>query len=118
MGIAIQSRCSGSAHFLNAFWGRLRPDCKYDLPVDLLSLEALENIVDRQGEGDHRDAAARIDYSALNSNWKTMEQSMRAAFLPGNRSVDLRTLPTPRPGHGEVLLRVRQRDTRLRCAPN
>ena len=39
--------------------------------------------------------------------WKTMEQSMRAAFLPGNRRVDLRTLPTPRPGHGEVLLRVK-----------
>ena len=36
-----------------------------------------------------------------------MEQSMRAAFLPGNRRVDLRTLPTPRPGHGEVLLRVK-----------
>jgi len=36
-----------------------------------------------------------------------MEQSMRAAFLPGNRKVDLRTLPTPRPGHGEVLLRVK-----------
>src|ERR1700693_210469 len=32
---------------------------------------------------------------------------MRAAFLPGNRRVDLRTLPTPRPGHGEVLLRVK-----------
>jgi len=36
-----------------------------------------------------------------------MEQSMRAAFLPGNCRVDLRTLPTPRPGHGEVLLRVK-----------
>jgi len=36
-----------------------------------------------------------------------MQQSMRAAFLPGNRRVDLRTLPTPRPEHGEVLLRVK-----------
>jgi len=32
---------------------------------------------------------------------------MRAAFLPGNTSVDLRTVPTPHPGHGEVLLRVK-----------
>jgi len=36
-----------------------------------------------------------------------MEQSMRAAFLPGNHRVDLRTLPMPRPGHGEVLIRVK-----------
>src|SRR5690349_19221420 len=36
-----------------------------------------------------------------------MQRTMRAAFLPGNRQVDLRTLPTPRPGHGEVLLRVK-----------
>ena len=32
---------------------------------------------------------------------------MRAAFLPGNRKVELRTLRTPHPGHGEVLLRVK-----------
>ena len=43
----IQRRCSGSAHFSNAFWGRLRPDCEHDSPVDLPTLEALENIVDR-----------------------------------------------------------------------
>lgn len=36
-----------------------------------------------------------------------MEQSMQAAFLPGNRKVELRTLPVPHPGHGEVLLRVK-----------
>src|SRR5437016_2417951 len=36
-----------------------------------------------------------------------MEQNMRAAFLPGNRKVELRTLRTPHPGHGEVLLRVK-----------
>jgi len=32
---------------------------------------------------------------------------MQAAFLPGNRKVELRTLPVPHPGHGEVLLRVK-----------
>src|SRR5215471_6777404 len=35
------------------------------------------------------------------------QQSMRAAFLPGNDKVELRTLPIPHPGHGEVLLRVK-----------
>jgi threonine dehydrogenase-like Zn-dependent dehydrogenase len=37
----------------------------------------------------------------------SMEQSMQAAFLPGNRKVELRTLPVPHPGQGEVLLRVK-----------
>ena len=37
----------------------------------------------------------------------SMEQNMQAAFLPGNRKVELRTLPVPHPGHGEVLLRVK-----------
>ena len=32
---------------------------------------------------------------------------MQAAFLPGNRRVELRTLPVPHPGHAEVLLRVK-----------
>ncbi|PYV70446.1 MAG: alcohol dehydrogenase, partial [Acidobacteria bacterium] len=32
---------------------------------------------------------------------------MRAAFLPGNDKVELRSVPLPRPGHGEVLLRVK-----------
>lgn len=34
-------------------------------------------------------------------------RTMRAAFLPGNDKVELRTVPVPRPGHGEVLLRVK-----------
>ncbi len=38
---------------------------------------------------------------------KAMEQSMRAAFLPGNDQVELRTLPTPHPAHGEVLIKVK-----------
>ena len=35
------------------------------------------------------------------------QQKMRAAFLPGNDKVELRTLPIPRPAHGEVLLRIK-----------
>lgn len=35
------------------------------------------------------------------------QQNMRAAFLPGNDKVELRSLPVPQPGHGEVLLRVK-----------
>jgi len=35
------------------------------------------------------------------------QQSMQAAFLPGNDKVELRTLAVPHPGHGEVLLRVK-----------
>ena len=38
---------------------------------------------------------------------KNIEQSMRAAYLPGGCRVKLRTVPVPRPGHGEVLLRVK-----------
>jgi threonine dehydrogenase-like Zn-dependent dehydrogenase len=36
-----------------------------------------------------------------------MDQTMQAAFLPGKSKVELRTLPVPHPGHGEVLLRVK-----------
>jgi threonine dehydrogenase-like Zn-dependent dehydrogenase len=36
-----------------------------------------------------------------------ISKNMRAAFLPGNDKVELRTLPVPHPGHGEVLLRVK-----------
>lgn len=32
---------------------------------------------------------------------------MTAAFLPGNSTVELRNVPIPSPGHGEVLLRVK-----------
>jgi len=35
------------------------------------------------------------------------QRDMRAAFLPGNDKVDLRTVPVPRPGHRVVLLRVK-----------
>jgi threonine dehydrogenase-like Zn-dependent dehydrogenase len=33
--------------------------------------------------------------------------TMTAAFLPGNSTVEMRTVPVPEPGHGEVLLRVK-----------
>lgn len=32
---------------------------------------------------------------------------MKAAFLPGNSTVELKTVPVPEPGHGEVLLAVK-----------
>jgi len=35
------------------------------------------------------------------------DQTMQAAFLPGNSTVELRTMPVPSPRHGEVLLRVK-----------
>src|SRR6266581_1120444 len=38
---------------------------------------------------------------------ETKQQTMRAAFLPGNDEVELRSVPLPTPGHGEVLLRVK-----------
>jgi threonine dehydrogenase-like Zn-dependent dehydrogenase len=36
-----------------------------------------------------------------------IQQQMRAAFLPGNDRVELRTVSVPHPGYGEVLLRVK-----------
>ncbi len=36
-----------------------------------------------------------------------MTATMTAAFLPGNSTVEMRTVPVPEPGHGEVLLRVK-----------
>ncbi|HTX76528.1 MAG TPA: zinc-binding dehydrogenase [Terracidiphilus sp.] len=36
-----------------------------------------------------------------------MNSTMLAAYLPGNSTVDLREVPVPRPGHGEVLLETR-----------
>ena len=36
-----------------------------------------------------------------------MKATMTAAFLPGNSTVEMRTVPVPEPGHGEVLLRVK-----------
>ena len=36
-----------------------------------------------------------------------MQATMRAAFLPGNSTVEMRTVPVPTPGQGEVLLRMK-----------
>jgi threonine dehydrogenase-like Zn-dependent dehydrogenase len=36
-----------------------------------------------------------------------MQSTMTAAFLPGNSTVEMRTVPVPVPAHGEVLLRVK-----------
>lgn len=36
-----------------------------------------------------------------------MSKMMKAAYLPGNSTVEFRSVPVPTPGHGEVLLRVK-----------
>ena len=36
-----------------------------------------------------------------------MSETMRAAYLPGNSTVEMRTMPIPTPSHGEVLLAVK-----------
>jgi threonine dehydrogenase-like Zn-dependent dehydrogenase len=36
-----------------------------------------------------------------------MDSQMKAAFLPGNSTVDLRNVPIPEPGHSEVLVQVK-----------
>ncbi len=36
-----------------------------------------------------------------------MSRSMKAAFLPGNSTVEMRDVPVPEPGHGEVLIAVK-----------
>jgi hypothetical protein len=36
-----------------------------------------------------------------------MPSTMNAAYLPGNSTVEMRTVPVPTPGHGEVLLAVK-----------
>jgi threonine dehydrogenase-like Zn-dependent dehydrogenase len=36
-----------------------------------------------------------------------MKETMKAAFLPGNSTVDMRTVPVPKPGHSEVLIAVK-----------
>ncbi len=36
-----------------------------------------------------------------------MQETMQAAYLPGDSTVELRNAPIPTPGHGEVLLRVK-----------
>jgi len=35
-----------------------------------------------------------------------MSSTMKAAYLPGNSTVEMRTVEVPAPGHGEVLLRI------------
>src|ERR1017187_4563385 len=41
------------------------------------------------------------------SEMKPMNETMMAAFLPGDSTVEMRTVPVPAPGHGEVLLRMK-----------
>ena len=36
-----------------------------------------------------------------------MPTSMKAAFLPGNSTVEMKSVPVPSPGHGEVLIEVK-----------
>ncbi len=36
-----------------------------------------------------------------------MNKMMKAAFLPGNSTVEIREVPVPEPGHGEVLVAVK-----------
>ena len=36
-----------------------------------------------------------------------MSKMMKAAFLPGNSTVEIKDVPVPKPGHGEVLLAVK-----------
>lgn len=36
-----------------------------------------------------------------------MSETMRAAYLPGNSTVEMRTVTVPLPGHGEVLLAIK-----------
>ncbi|HEY1767531.1 MAG TPA: zinc-binding dehydrogenase [Terracidiphilus sp.] len=36
-----------------------------------------------------------------------MPDTMKAAFLPGNSTVEIKNVPVPKPGHGEVLIAVK-----------
>jgi threonine dehydrogenase-like Zn-dependent dehydrogenase len=36
-----------------------------------------------------------------------MAETMKGAYLPGNSTVEMREIPVPQPGHGEVLLRMK-----------
>lgn len=38
---------------------------------------------------------------------ETQADIMRAAYLPGDSSVEMRDVPVPKPGHGQVLLRMK-----------
>src|SRR5664279_2833640 len=44
---------------------------------------------------------------ALIAGEELMNDTMTAAYLPGNSTVVMRSAPVPDPGHGEVLLRVK-----------
>jgi threonine dehydrogenase-like Zn-dependent dehydrogenase len=44
---------------------------------------------------------------ALIAGEELMNDTMTAAYLPGNSTVVMRTVPVPTPGHGEVLLRMK-----------
>ena len=36
-----------------------------------------------------------------------MEETMKGAVLPGNSTVELRDYPVPKPGHGQVLVKMK-----------
>jgi threonine dehydrogenase-like Zn-dependent dehydrogenase len=48
-----------------------------------------------------------ICWNATQKEIGQMPRRMKAAFLPGNSTVEMRDVPVPEPGHGEVLIAVR-----------
>ena len=36
-----------------------------------------------------------------------MENTMKGAYLPGNSTVVLKDVPIPKPGHGQVLVKMK-----------
>ena len=53
----------------------------------------------------HRGAPGRA--TQKNEGIDRMSKTMKAAYLPGNSTVEMRTVPVPTPGHGEVLIAVK-----------
>jgi threonine dehydrogenase-like Zn-dependent dehydrogenase len=43
----------------------------------------------------------------IDEEMNEMSRTMKAAFLPGNSTVEMRTVPVPEPGHGEVLIAIK-----------
>src|SRR5664279_5266557 len=43
----------------------------------------------------------------MNEETNELSRTMKAAFLPGNSTVEIRDVPVPGPGHGEVLIAVK-----------
>jgi threonine dehydrogenase-like Zn-dependent dehydrogenase len=43
----------------------------------------------------------------MNEEKNEMSRTMKAAYLPGNSTVEMRTVPVPEPAHGEVLIAVK-----------